>query len=66
MEPRGVKFVGSKREWLLLYSGRILQRAKTLSDILEVMKHVEEKEERSFRIGCPNGIRLSIEMARTV
>lgn len=67
MTPRPVKFIG-KKEWGLMWMGRFLhrQRGTTLSDILDVMKHVEEREERRFMIMCPNGVKLSIGVARVL
>ena len=66
MLPRPVKFVGSRKEWGLTWMGRFLhrQRGTILADILDVMKHVAEKEERHFMVMCPNGVKLSIEVAR--
>ncbi len=65
MKPRAVGFVGSKRDWLLQYKGRMLQRGKTLGDLLKMMVGVGNNlEDRNFMITCPNGVRLSIEVAR--
>lgn len=64
MQPRPVKFVGSKQEWKLMWQGKILRGARSLSDMLEIMVHVGEEQERYFMMMCPNGVKLSVEVAR--
>ena len=65
MLPRPVKFVGSKREWILLYGHQILKRCKSLSDILDITKNIgDDNYGFEFMIMCPNAAKLSIEVVR--
>lgn len=64
MMPRSVKFVGSKREWLLLYRGQLLQRVISLISMVDIMKHISDEDERHFMIMCPNGVKISVDLAR--
>ncbi len=66
MKPRAVKFIGSMREWMLLYRQQILQRRRSLLDIVEITKSIADNEERNFMIMCPNGLKISVELSRSI
>lgn len=64
LAPRPAKFVAGKKDWLLLYKDNILQQGRTLSDLLIMVKGVVGRTEKNFMINCPNGVGLSLGVAR--
>lgn len=64
MEPRSVKFIGGKKDWLLLFRGRVLKGCETLHDALKQVMKISDK--REFQIMSPNGVKMSLEVARMV
>lgn len=66
MQPRPVKFVGGTREWVLLYKQRILQRCRSLLDMVEITKGIADNHEHNFMIMCPNGLKISVELVRSL